>query len=78
MKSGCTLGGADQTLSWSGDGEQLVDLSIVFDHLGGRPLTLTTYAKNLLNNKVHVGMTNFPGYTYEEGASYGLKLAWTF
>jgi outer membrane cobalamin receptor len=67
-----------ESLSWSGNGEQLVDLSVVIDNLGNRPLTLTVYAKNLLNNKVHVGMTGYPGYTYEEGASYGLKLACTF
>jgi iron complex outermembrane receptor protein len=73
-----TLGGADQSLSWSGDGKQLVDLSIVFDNLGGRGVTLTTYAKNLLNNLVPVGMTNYPGYTYEEGVSYGLKFAVKF
>jgi outer membrane cobalamin receptor len=67
-----------EQLSWSGDGEQLVDLSVVADNVGNRPLTLTAYAKNLLNNKVHVGMTGYPGYTYEEGASYGLKVACKF
>jgi hypothetical protein len=56
----------------------LVDLSIVMDNFAGRPVTVTTYAHNLLNNKVHVGMTGYPGYTYEEGASYGLKLAMKF
>lgn len=67
-----------QDLYWSGLGEQVVDLSIVRDNLLDRPISLTLYAQNLLNNKVHVGMTGWPGYTYLPGASYGLKLAWTF
>lgn len=67
-----------ESLSWSGDGEQSADLSLVADNLGGRPICLTVYGKNILNNKIHVGMTGWPGYTYEKGASYGLKVACKF
>jgi hypothetical protein len=32
----------------------------------------------VLNNKVHVGMTGWPGYTYLGGVSVGVKLAASF
>jgi hypothetical protein len=55
-----------------------VDLCVVVDNIKDRPLSLTVYANNLFNNKVHVGMTGYPGYTYLEGASYGTKVAYSF
>ncbi|MBN1621604.1 MAG: TonB-dependent receptor [Endomicrobiales bacterium] len=63
---------------WRGDGEELVDLAIVADNVYGRPLTITLFAKNLLDVKSHVTMTGWPGYTYAEAASYGTKLAYKF
>jgi outer membrane receptor protein involved in Fe transport len=59
---------------WRGDGEQLVDLTIVADNVAKKPLTLTLFVHNAFDVKSHVGMTGWPGYTYAEGASYGVKL----
>jgi outer membrane cobalamin receptor len=65
-------------LYWSGSGEESVDLAVVLDNLDDRPLTLTVYAQNLLNNKIHVGMTGWPGYTYLPGVSVGARAAYRY
>jgi iron complex outermembrane receptor protein len=62
--------------TWRGDGEQLVDLTIVKDNLFGRPLSLTLFSHNMFNTKVHATMTGWPGYTYEEGSSFGIKVSY--
>lgn len=64
--------------TWSGSGEQLVDLTIVTDNVGGKPLTLTLFAHNLFNVSSRVGMTGWPGYTYAKGSSYGIKTTYKF
>ncbi len=61
---------------WTGWREQIVDLCVVADNLNNQPLSLTVYANNLFNNKVHVGMTGYPGYTYLSGVSYGTKVSY--
>jgi outer membrane receptor for ferrienterochelin and colicin len=62
---------------WSGATEQIVDLSVIAENILNR-YDLTVYCNNVLNNKVHVGMTGWPGYTYLGGVSVGVKLAASF
>jgi outer membrane receptor for ferrienterochelin and colicin len=64
--------------TWSGGGEQIVDMAIVADNVLGKPLTVTLFAKNLFNVSSRVGMTGWPGYTYLEGGSYGAKVGYKF
>jgi hypothetical protein len=59
---------------WSGLTEQIADLSVVARNIWDR-YDVTVYANNLLNNKVHVGMTGYPGYTYDPGLSIGFKIS---
>jgi iron complex outermembrane receptor protein len=63
-----------EDMYWSGLTEQILDLSVVAKNLFDR-YTVTIYANNLINNKVHVGMTSYPGYTYEPGFSIGFKIS---
>ncbi|PKL92278.1 MAG: hypothetical protein CVV21_05865 [Candidatus Goldiibacteriota bacterium HGW-Goldbacteria-1] len=67
----------ERDLYWSGWQEQLVDLTLVAEHILDR-FSVTVYGNNLLNNKVHVGMTGYPGYTYLGGLSVGTKISASF
>ena len=71
------LNGGPNNSSWSGDTDHILDVSFVADNVANRPMTLTLFVKNLLNNtKSHIGMTGWPGYTYLESASVGIKMSY--
>lgn len=71
------LNGGPNGASWSGDTDQIVDLSFVADNVANRPMTLTIFGRNILNNtRSHIGMTGWPGYTFLESASIGLKMSY--
>jgi len=61
-------------LYWSGMGEQVLDVAVSAERLLG-VFDAVVYVNNLLNNKVHVGMTGYPGYTYLGGSSFGIRLS---
>ncbi len=60
---------------WRGDGDELVNVALVTDDLA-KDFTLTLFVHNLFDVKSPVGMTSWPGYTFAEGASYGIKLSY--
>jgi len=66
----------DKELYWSGSGEEVVNLALTAEELFSKPLSLTLFANNILDSKVHVSMTGWPGYTYGQNASYGLKISY--
>jgi outer membrane receptor protein involved in Fe transport len=63
---------------WYGDGLQLVDATVVYDNVFGKPLCLTGFVRNAFDVKSPISMTGWPGYTYAEAASYGIKAAYKF
>ncbi|HPN64600.1 MAG TPA: TonB-dependent receptor [Candidatus Goldiibacteriota bacterium] len=67
----------ERDLYWSGWQEQMVDLTVVAENILDR-FSVTVYGTNLLNNKVHVGMTGYPGYTYLGGLSIGGRISASF
>ncbi|OGL47462.1 MAG: hypothetical protein A2161_17175 [Candidatus Schekmanbacteria bacterium RBG_13_48_7] len=67
----------NRDLFWDGTTEQIVDLCLLKQNIKDR-FDLTVYADNLLDNKVHVGMTGWPGYTYLQGFSAGMKVTVEF
>jgi len=64
--------------TWGGGGDEIVDATAVFDNVFAPSLTVTIFAKNMFNVMSPVGMTSWPGYTYAEGSSYGVKLGYKF
>lgn len=75
MYHGKSADGRD--LYWNGWQEQLVDLTFVAENILDR-FSVTLYGNNLLNNRVHVGMTGYPGYTYLGGLSIGGRISASF
>jgi len=67
----------DRDLYWGGWQEQQVDLIVAAENILDR-FSVTVYGTNLLNNKIHVGMTGYPGYTYLEGISIGGRISASF
>ena len=72
------LNGYTSDSVWYGDSQQLVNLALVVDNICDKPFTLTLVARNLLDTKQYMGMTGWPGYSFQEGASYEAKLAYKF
>lgn len=54
----------------------IIDIALTADEFLGTPLSLTLFGKNILNSKVHVSMTGWPGYTYNQNTSVGLKVSY--
>ncbi|MBN1823783.1 MAG: TonB-dependent receptor [Endomicrobiales bacterium] len=66
-------------MKWTGETSGILDATLVMDNVMGKPMTVTIYGKNVLDNRtVPVGMTGWPGFTYEQSASAGAKVAYKF
>jgi len=54
----------------------MVDMALRMEELFVSDLSLTLYATNVFDQKIPVGMTGWPGYTYRPGVSVGTRVTY--